>query len=431
MVGLVLTCAVAFAQPHVPVQNGQPQAGAAFDYRTELERLRGQFPGPSAWGVLVEARELLSKAGEEASGDRAASIPWTAVVEEDGDPAERELALRWLEVLRAARLGDVVAKIAASGRVGRPMPADAALIDNDISDLRTVRELCRINVMEMRLAAIEGRWDAWVERADEFLKIGQLYAGTDSEMIGYHVGAAVTSLTLEEVQRTVAGGQVPEGTLARVGGVLEATLPIPRPVVAMQGARLMSLESIAATYKVEHLPGMASRKEAVAKAEELYGNVERVVKASFTERQKDAFQFDEFEKALDTERHRLLSLTLPSVQKLFEVVDRMEAEGAGTKLLVAVERYRLKHGQYPDKAEQVAPEFVAAMPTDPFTGGAMMYKGPKAAPFEGGRRYLVYSVGFDQEDNGGSEDGKDPAAGVARRGRGRDYIVNPANPAGG
>lgn len=76
---------------------------------------------------------------------------------------------------------------------------------------------------------------------------------------------------------------------------------------------------------------------------------------------------------------------------------------AGTQLRVArvglaVERYRLTHGELPESLDDLVPEFIDAVPKDPFGDGPVKYK-----LLENG--FMVYSIGVDEEDDGGKEQG--------------------------
>jgi hypothetical protein len=63
-----------------------------------------------------------------------------------------------------------------------------------------------------------------------------------------------------------------------------------------------------------------------------------------------------------------------------------------------VERHRRKYGQAPAKLEQLVPEFLTAVPVDPFDGKPLRYA---VRP----DRRVVYSIGKNGQDNGGQEQG--------------------------
>ncbi len=63
---------------------------------------------------------------------------------------------------------------------------------------------------------------------------------------------------------------------------------------------------------------------------------------------------------------------------------------------LAVERFRLAHGQLPENLNEPVPQFLSRMPEDPYDGQPLRYdRLPKG--------YVIYSVGADGNDNGGRE----------------------------
>jgi hypothetical protein len=64
---------------------------------------------------------------------------------------------------------------------------------------------------------------------------------------------------------------------------------------------------------------------------------------------------------------------------------------------VAAERYRRLHGNWPQSLEQLTPDLLAEVPTDPFTGDPLLYHHLPDG-------IVIYSVGLDGEDNGDNVD---------------------------
>jgi hypothetical protein len=65
-----------------------------------------------------------------------------------------------------------------------------------------------------------------------------------------------------------------------------------------------------------------------------------------------------------------------------------------TKMALALAAYRAEHSAYPAKLSDLAPSYLAAVPKDLFGDGDLHY-----VPQDGG--YLLYSVGFNGQDDGG------------------------------
>jgi hypothetical protein len=62
----------------------------------------------------------------------------------------------------------------------------------------------------------------------------------------------------------------------------------------------------------------------------------------------------------------------------------------------ALERFRLAHGNYPEKLDQLATAFLAKLPHDLINGQALKYR------VEANGQFVLYSVGWDEKDDGGS-----------------------------
>jgi hypothetical protein len=62
----------------------------------------------------------------------------------------------------------------------------------------------------------------------------------------------------------------------------------------------------------------------------------------------------------------------------------------------ALERYRLAHSKYPETLDTLAPQFIAQVPHDPTGDQPLHYR-----PTDGGQ-FLLYSVGWNEKDDGGT-----------------------------
>jgi hypothetical protein len=105
------------------------------------------------------------------------------------------------------------------------------------------------------------------------------------------------------------------------------------------------------------------------------------------------------EKASQKAKKRLFilsSLLLPSLSK----VTAREADSLArlrlVRVAVAVERFRKSNGRFPEKLTDLMPNFLPAIPIDPFDGQPLRYR-----LLEKG--YMIYSVGRDGHDDGGRE----------------------------
>ena len=88
----------------------------------------------------------------------------------------------------------------------------------------------------------------------------------------------------------------------------------------------------------------------------------------------------------------MLPALTPMIERAGEIVGQRRAARVG----LAVERYRLAHqNALPDTLDQLVPQFLAAVPADPFDAKPLRYA--KKSP-----GYVIYSIGKDRKDDGGS-----------------------------
>ena len=77
-------------------------------------------------------------------------------------------------------------------------------------------------------------------------------------------------------------------------------------------------------------------------------------------------------------------------------LERSIAAKACAQQAVALRLYRLKHGEYPERLSQLVPDFLDKLPVDPFSGKDYVYR-------KDGKGFIVYSLGENMKDDGGTE----------------------------
>lgn len=111
-------------------------------------------------------------------------------------------------------------------------------------------------------------------------------------------------------------------------------------------------------------------------------------------------RLDELETRLRQDRfpvRRMFSrMMLPGMSKAVAKEVRHVTIMRCAQTACAVERYQLKHQTLPPTLEALVPEFLDAIPQDPFTGAPLKYR-------TRGEGYVVYGIGDDGTDDGGQE----------------------------
>ena len=96
----------------------------------------------------------------------------------------------------------------------------------------------------------------------------------------------------------------------------------------------------------------------------------------------------------------MLGMVQPALMRALEDQARHEARVDLARIAIALERHYLETGSYPESLGAVASAFGGNVPRDSFTGQAYMYR-----PTEDG--FLLYGVGSDLADDGGTQEGRD------------------------
>jgi hypothetical protein len=87
-------------------------------------------------------------------------------------------------------------------------------------------------------------------------------------------------------------------------------------------------------------------------------------------------------------------MILPAIGRVSAEGRKHEARLTTARVALAALRYRNKHGRLPEKLDALAPDFLPALPPDPFDGKPLRYR-------KDGAGFVVYSVGDNRQDDGG------------------------------
>ncbi|PWU14904.1 MAG: hypothetical protein C5B50_16370 [Verrucomicrobia bacterium] len=96
-------------------------------------------------------------------------------------------------------------------------------------------------------------------------------------------------------------------------------------------------------------------------------------------------------------RHQVFSaLLLPSLTRAVQRTAYGQAGVDAMMVACALERYRLAHGAFPETLEKLVPEFVPKLPHDIINGQPLKYRRTEDG------LYVLYSVGWNETDDGGT-----------------------------
>lgn len=94
-------------------------------------------------------------------------------------------------------------------------------------------------------------------------------------------------------------------------------------------------------------------------------------------------------------KYCITMFAMPNIAKATETVVRTETERRMTLAAIALQRYHLRFGTFPEKLEALIPEFLPATPIDCMNGQPLSYH------LNTDGSYTLYSVGSDGRDDGG------------------------------
>ena len=112
-----------------------------------------------------------------------------------------------------------------------------------------------------------------------------------------------------------------------------------------------------------------------------------------------AVQESEFNRignmAQDYRQPPLFRLLAPTNVKLRMAFLRQKAKLAAAIAAIAAERYRKRHGQWPNALADLVPAEMKQLESDPFTGGSLLMRRLSDG-------LVIYSVGSNRQDDGGT-----------------------------
>jgi hypothetical protein len=113
--------------------------------------------------------------------------------------------------------------------------------------------------------------------------------------------------------------------------------------------------------------------------------------------------------ALDTELkqanpyRRLEIMLLPSLGNAAKKFAGGQESVDQARVAIALERYHLAHGEYPESLAALTPQFIAKLPHDVINGQPLHYRRDPPSPGSdaANKRFVLYSVGWNETDDGG------------------------------
>ncbi|MEI9961478.1 MAG: hypothetical protein WDM76_10230 [Limisphaerales bacterium] len=91
----------------------------------------------------------------------------------------------------------------------------------------------------------------------------------------------------------------------------------------------------------------------------------------------------------------LASIATPNFTRAFQTLARNQTLANEGQVACALERYHLAHAEYPDTLDMLMPQFIGKLPHDIIGGQPLRYRR------EANGQFILYSVGWNETDDGG------------------------------
>lgn len=295
--------------------------------------------------------------------------------------------------------------------------AVAASLDHFAELKRCAQMLQLRTIAELQLGRTE---DAL---ADTKLMLGLTDAlRTEPFLISHLVRVALASITLQPIWEGLAQHKWSDSQLAELGEALAKEDFLADYQFAMRGERACGNEAMA-RYRVGHfstgsdnaqdlprwlMPGGFFYQNQIV-VDRLYQQFSLpAVDAAARRVHVEMCTTNALNAALGARTPYTIfaRLLFPAFQKAALRFARLQASSDMASVACALERYRLAHGDYPATLDAIAPQFIDKVPHDIINGQPLHYRRTDDPPPQGSGaaagRFVIYSVGWNEKDDGGT-----------------------------
>jgi hypothetical protein len=381
----------------------------------DLESKRATLPAAeNSATCILKVKDLLetSTAGDSAKererlfnlwSDLSAIPPETVLTQEQSGELESMLRKAEAALKQAMRLGNMPR--------GKYEVRWQLFVANTPLPSQSAREAVNLLQKDAWLLSQRGQADAALEHVVSIVNAGRS-VGDEPGTISQLIRMAAQSVAVHTCERALAQGTPSDAALAKAEKVLLEETKDPLTLYAMRGERAHFYRFLEAIKKGETsfsaaagalAPGGSSANAWQSFSERIEARRTEApgvrVLTQLVEIAKLPVeqQVPEMKKLQASAGNLpiLVSLQLPAQAKIFEAFVRVQAWLRTAAVGVAVERYRLANGRWPETlADVVKARLIEQIPTDPYNGEPVRYRRLKDGA-------VVYCVGPDGQDDGG------------------------------
>lgn len=272
-----------------------------------------------------------------------------------------------------------------------------------ITNLSSLRSLAKVVKWRALLYADENKMeDAGIE-ALRIIKMGRhLMAG--KLLAEYLMGVAIVSFGDQLILEILRDFEPDEEFLSAIQPALDQTFADDFPFFDFRGEALIYLASQKSTWDQMHgnikgwlVPISPFFIGSLPQTENYTYNFY----ADFDQRnpyQKQAHPIQIDLPKFPVQHYLLLRLLDPALNRSMELSYRVKVTHEAILTVIAIKRWNQEKGYYPDQLQDlINSQYLKQLPKDPYSDGALRYE-------RRDNNFILYSVGADFEDDGGTED---------------------------
>jgi hypothetical protein len=288
------------------------------------------------------------------------------------------------------------------------------LVSTMMSHVQQVREVNRMLTLDALLRALDGDMDGALRSCRAALNAARSL-GDEPALISQFVRVACARRAAWATERVLATGEGSPKSLEELQRAFAEEAEAPCQLTGARADRVMTFEALAAFRS-----GKVSRANFGMRSTVLGPSGDRLIDGAKARAcQADYLRYDnqlvELAKLpAEEQQARLGQLKRPSTRlpALLEALSRGDEEPEFVRVFhrakadlrcaaaaLAAERYRLAKGRWPERLDDLVPDYLPAVPTDPFDGQPLRLRRTDDG-------LMIYSIGPDGTDNGGNLDRK-------------------------
>jgi hypothetical protein len=252
-------------------------------------------------------------------------------------------------------------------------------------------------------------------RSMEHMRASIRHVESNPTLINHLVGIAIRAVMVNGLREAYqANRDMSPEAAEMLLEQLQMTQPLPvfRTGLAFERDQLLELWQAAYTGKPVDMGGsmelldiatwkmklLGSHKSAADAVNNLFDTVERWSALPPAEAEQQRSVIDDAINIAPSWMQQMFGITIPAYARAARNRTLIECEWNGTIIMAAVEVHRARYGAPPASLGDLVPEILHRLPADPFAPDGF-YRFERLGS---SGEYLLYSVGYDQTDDGGN-----------------------------